>query len=260
MSRPEVVVQNHREVYEWYRHHGQRPKFAAFGHRAVAAVHKPDTSSDPSTAETLSALLETHTRLVLVGNHIDARDVTVLPAIAWRYAPLRPIVGRARIVAKQEMFNGEFLGKSVPPAIKSLGGFAMRRVGDALGMIPALRGSSNQDVDRNMLIEAHQGLAETVGHFLTNGVHIALFGEGTRNRDDPQTVQAIKPGLRHMLEAAPAVDTAVVPIGIWYPEDGHVRTHIGEPISAPLTLADLTGEVRGHLQQCVNLARTTETR
>lgn len=259
MTRPKVTLENHKRVYEWYRDNGQSTAFAKFGHYAVAMIHRPETTADAGAGHGISALLDTHARLILVANHIDARDVTVLPAVAGSYKPLRPIIGEARIVAKQEMFNGEFFGGSVNPAVKKVGGFAMRRVGDALGMIPAMRGSSNQNADKTVLVKAHQELAETVGYFLKRGVHIALFGEGTRNRDNPEIVQPIKSGLMHMIEEVdPAIKIAVVPIGIWYPEGEHVRTHIGSAFIAPGSMDDLTGEVQEKLQHCVDMARTIE--
>lgn len=256
MSRPEVTLQNYKAVYEWYRERGQNPRFAAFGHKAVAWAHKPEVTESPRVERTIGALFATGTRFVLLANHIDARDVTVLPAVAWAYKPLRPIVGNARIVAKQEMFNGQFLGNSMPVPARKLGGGLMRVTGDALGMIPALRGSSNQDEDRELLKAAHSELASTEGYFLDKGIHIAKFGEGKRNFEDPKTVQEQKQGVKYGLEAASeGVHLAALPVGVWYPEDGHVRTHIGEPIMSPLARSDVLGDIRDRLQHCVDVAR-----
>lgn len=256
MSRPEVTVSNHEQVYEWYRHHGQNPRFARFGHRAVAWVHKPNVTSDSGTGELISSLLDAHTRLVFVANHIHAKDVTVLPAAIWAYPPLREVAGNARIVAKQETFNGEIMGKHAHPVVKKVGGGLVRVTCDALGQIPAMRGSSNAEVDPELLKQAHQNLAATEGHFLDRNVHIAKFGEGTRNTEDPEVVQELKPGVKFGLEAATsAIPLATVPLGIWHPDSERSRVHVGEPLPVPLAVPDLLGEMRERIQYCVDVAR-----
>ncbi len=260
MRRPNVTVENHEHVYEWYRHNGQKPWFAKLGHRVVAGIHKPQLSADPSAGRLINSLLATQTRLVLVGNHIDFRDVTVLPAAMWAYKPLKPVVGNGRIVAKEETFNGEVMneivGPEVHPLVKKVGGKAVRVICDSLGQIPALRKSSNQDADSELIKDAHRNLAATEGYFLGRGIHIAKFGEGARNKEQPETVQAIKPGVRYGLEAvSEGVHVAVVPVGIWYPSEGHVRVHVGEPIVSPLSRPDVLGDVRDRLQDSVDVAR-----
>lgn len=258
MSRPKVTLENQERVYEWYRHNGQRPGFAKLGHKAVAWFHRPEVRAGTGTDRVIQSLLATETRLVLVANHTSAKDVTVLPAVAWAYEPLRPIVGNARIVSKQEMCNGEFIPQSVPSPLRKVGGSLMRVTGDALGMIPALRGSSNKQAPREQLVAAHQNLAATEGYFLDLGTHIAKFGEGSRNYDNPEEVQPTKAGVKYGIEAAdPRTPLAVVTVGIWHTDEGGVSTHIGSPIMSPATHPDLLGEIQTRLQHDVDMARTT---
>jgi hypothetical protein len=244
MKRSVITPGNYQAVADWYANNGQIPSFARFGHALMGRIIRPNVTEDTGAGRRISALLDMNTRLVLVANHPTRKDPNTLAATPAVYEPLAPVQGNTKIMAAAKLFTK-------PGAI----GFAQYKSMTAVGAFPVI----NTELFPGLSEEQYQATRDIVTRFaqgqLARGWNLALHPEGDRYRDgDPRTVRSIKPGLEHILGGLPSsVLTAVVPLGIFHPDDGPPRVHAGMPQLAS-TYQDLQVELREQLQAAVNVA------
>lgn len=139
---------------------------------------------------------------VFVANHVSWVDVWVLAAM---------LPGRARFLAKRELFMVPFFGSAMKEA----------------GHIP---------IDRQNRRAAFDAYGEAV-HLIQQGTRAIIFGEGTRSRDG--TLQPLKKGpfVLAIQAGVPAVPVfiegtfAVLPKGSMMLRPGPITVQVGEPLS-----------------------------
>lgn len=239
MDAPEVSLDNYEAVYEYYRGHQQNRFVAKLAYAALALKYRPRIAYAPGAEAALAALLGRGTQLVVAVNHLTESDQFTLAATAWR-TPLRRVIGRTRVLAKDELF--------VDPA--------QRKKVDMMGSIPVFRSENHglravSDAGRVMMDVAAQRLSE--------GDCLAIFPEGTCNAEDPRTLQHVNSGIGHIVSRAEKLgcSPALLSVGISYgPEVGHVksaRVFIGTPVvdlgGKPMDIARV---VQGELQRAVD--------
>jgi len=122
MGNPEVSLDNYEAVYEYYRSHQQNRFVAKLAYAALALKYRPRVRYAPGAEAALKTLLERKTQLVVAVNHLTESDQFTLAATAWR-TPLRRVIGRTRVLAKDELF--------VDPS--------QRKKIDMMGSIPVFR-------------------------------------------------------------------------------------------------------------------------
>lgn len=89
---------------------------------------------------------------------------------------------------------------------------------------------------------------------------MAIFPEGERNRDFPDTVQPLKPGLAKTIGMVVAhCDVAIFPVGLTYSAEAKMpQVYFGEPIVCQEELYDqqaFSDRLHADMQESVDRAR-----
>jgi 1-acyl-sn-glycerol-3-phosphate acyltransferase len=198
MDYPEVLLDNQKAVYDYYLGHRQNRLKAKAAYAILARRYQPRVRFADGAAEQLRHLVRTGRRLIISINHLSENDPYTVAAMAWR-SPLRPIIGRVRVLAKDELF--------VEPEL--------RRKVEMMGAIPVFRG---KDHGIRAVNAAGQRMMDVCAQRMSQGDDIAIFPEGTCNETDPLRVQAVGSGVGHIAFRAMklGVQPAALFIGLSY--------------------------------------------
>lgn len=126
MDRPAVILENDTTVYDFYLRHQQNRQVARLAYATLARRFKPRVSYPEGAREELRRLVYDDTRLIIAVNHLSETDPYTVAATAWA-SPLRPVIGRTRVLAKDELFQEP----------------KQRRRIDMMGGIPVFRGKNH---------------------------------------------------------------------------------------------------------------------
>ncbi len=224
MKKPEVTLRNHEAVYDYYGQYRQ-PKFGAYiGHKIMSLMFRPNVEYAEGAKQKIDDILaRPNGRLVVALNHLSDNDQYVVSAMAMR-EPFKAMVGKTFIQAKEPLFHHP--NRAIRPVLR--GGV------DVMGAIPAFRKKDvlrEEDVDLRK--QATDRMLRTSIYKMNNGQHMAIFPEGTRNHEQPDVVQELKPGICAVLGGvASNLLVGVVPIGFTYEGDKrHPRMWVEEPMS-----------------------------
>lgn len=224
MDRPEVTLANYDAVYDFYRDHQQPRSIARAAYAMLAARYRPRVNYRAGARDAVRAVITTGTPVVIVANHLTHSDQYTLAATAWR-SPLRTLIGRTRVLAKDELFREP----------------RQRREVDMMGGIPVFR-AKNHGV--RAVADAGRRMMDVAALRLSRGDALAIFPEGTCNTGDPAQVQAVGSGIGHIVRRAAAlgVQPTLVTVGIAYGPDNDP----GRPASVFITLPvpELSGSPR----------------
>ncbi|MBF6213492.1 1-acyl-sn-glycerol-3-phosphate acyltransferase [Nocardia puris] len=198
MQPPEVVLENCDTVYDFYRNHRQNRLKALAAYALLGRRYRPRISYAEQAKQKVKALIRSGTPTIFAINHLSQNDPYTVAAAAWR-SPLRPIIGKVRVLAKDELF--------VEPE--------QRRKVDMMGGIPVFRG---KDHGIRAVNAAGQRMMDVCAERLAGGDHLAIFPEGTCNDVDPTQVQAIGSGIGHIAFRTMKLDVqpALVCLGLSY--------------------------------------------
>ncbi|HEY5857533.1 MAG TPA: lysophospholipid acyltransferase family protein [Aldersonia sp.] len=238
MPKPEVTLENGDAVYDYYLDHHQKRWQAKAAYALLARRYRPRVGYADGAKEQLKALVASGRRLLIAINHLSEKDPYTLAAAAWR-SPLRPIIGRARVLAKDELF--------LDPKVR-------RRV-EMMGAIPVFRG---KNYGIRTVNAAGQRMMDVCATRMARGDDIAVFPEGTCNDVDPTQVQPIGSGIGHIAFRAHklGVDPALVFLGLSYGGGTDVRSAsywFEAPVTdVPAKPAEITRVVRDGLQRALD--------
>lgn len=198
MDKPEVVLENADAVYDFYLNHRQNRLKAKGAYAILARRYQPRVSYAPGARDELRELIRKGRRLIISINHLSENDPYTVAAMAWR-TPLRPLIGRVRVLAKDELFQEPELRAKV----------------EMMGAIPVFRGKNHGIRAANA---AGQRMMDICAQRLLAGDDLAIFPEGTCNDVDPRTVQSVGSGVGHIAFRAMklGVEPAAVFIGLSY--------------------------------------------
>lgn len=198
MRLPDVILENSDAVYDFYREHRQNRLKAWASYAVLARRYQPRIGFADGARERLRALIKSGRPTIFSINHLSNNDPYTVAAAAWR-SPLRPIIGRVRVLAKDELF--------IDPD--------QRRKVDMMGGIPVFRG---KDHGIRAVNAAGQQMMDICAQRLASGDHLAIFPEGTCNHVDPTQVQAVGSGIGHIAFRATklGIAPALVSLGISY--------------------------------------------
>ncbi len=209
--------------------------------------YHPRISYAPHARDQVRALVKSGRPMLIAINHLSQNDPYTVAAAAWRSA-LRPIIGRVRVLAKDELFLEA----------------EQRRKVDMMGGIPVFRG---KDHGLRAVNAAGQQMMDICAQRLARGEHLAIFPEGTCNEVDPAQVQAVGSGVGHIafrshklgaapvlislgLSYGPRVDPTVEPTK---EEAKSASFYFGNPIfDLPAKPAEIARRVRTDLQQALD--------
>jgi 1-acyl-sn-glycerol-3-phosphate acyltransferase len=245
MKRPNVRIDNYKEVYDFYRTHQQNKVGARLGYAALSRIFHPRVQYEQGAKEQLEELVANDTSLIIATNHLTYKDQYPAAATAWQ-TPLREKIGRTRVLGKDELFRG-----------------AKRPFIDMMGTVPVFR---SKNYDATLTREAGNYMTDAMAERLANGDNIAILPEGTCNIEHPEKLLPLRTGIGHMACRAAALETnlAIVTMGISYGEnlrgthDTDVKNalvYINQPIvNIPTNPSDIVGAAQVSLQDAVDNA------
>lgn len=239
MESPQVSLGNYEAVYEYYRSHQQNRFLARRAYALLALKYRPRVHYAPGAETALTALLERGAHVVVAVNHLTESDHFTLAATAWR-SPLRRVIGRTRVLAKDDLF--------VDPK--------QRRKVDLMGGIPVFR---SKNYGLRAVSDAGRMMMDAAAERLGDGDSLAIFPEGTCNTEDPTRLQHVNSGIGHIVARAGKLGCApaLVSIGINYgPRATDVKSasvFVGMPvIDLPGKPMDIARVVQADLQGAVD--------
>ncbi|WP_405487015.1 lysophospholipid acyltransferase family protein [Nocardia sp. NBC_00511] len=243
MERPEVILENSDTVYDFYRDDRQNLVKARAAYWLLGRRYQPRVSYAPGARERLREFISQGRPLLISVNHLSQLDPYTVAATAWR-SVLRPVIGRTRVLAKDELF--------VEPKLRS-------RI-DMMGGIPVFRG---KDHGIRAVNAAGQRMIDICAERMARGDGIAVFPEGTCNDVDPDQVQTVGTGIGHIAFRAKKLgaNPVLVSLGLSYgprpdpkvePTKEQVKSasfYFGVPVpELPTKPAEITRVVRDELQ------------
>lgn len=198
MDRPAVILENDATVYDFYLRHQQSRQVARLAYATLARRFRPRLSYPEGGREELRRLVYDDTRLLIAVNHLTESDPYTLAAAAWS-SPLRPVIGRTRVLAKDELFQEP----------------KQRRRIDMMGGIPVFRGKNH---GMRAVSAAGNRMMDVAAQRMKRGDDLAVFPEGTCNLEDPSVIQHVGSGIGHIAVRARAagVEPVLVCIGLSY--------------------------------------------
>ncbi|WP_327149128.1 lysophospholipid acyltransferase family protein [Nocardia sp. NBC_01329] len=247
MRPPEVLLDNSDDVYDFYREHRQNRLQATGAYALLGRRYRPRVGYAAGAREAIRGLIRSRTPLLIAVNHLSQLDPYTLAAAAWR-SELRPIIGRTRVLAKDELFEETKLRRRI----------------DMMGGIPVFRG---RDHGLRAVNAAGQRMMDICAERLAVGDSLAIFPEGTCNEVDPAQVQAVGTGIGHIAfrTAKLGARPALVSLGLSYgpradpaapPTREEVKSasfHFGVPhTDLPARPAEVARLVRADLQQALD--------
>ncbi|HEY9316048.1 lysophospholipid acyltransferase family protein [Williamsia sp.] len=237
----EIDISEADQVYAHYLEHQQDRRAALLKYGYLALKYRPRVRFDAADGKgSLNELTKSGVRLVISINHISESDPYVVAAAAFR-SPLRFLIGRTRILAKDELFVDDELRRKI----------------DSMGGIPVFRAKNH---GTRVAAAAGLKMIDTCVERMSRGDSIAVFPEGTCNLDDPTIVAPVGSGVAHIAVRAKNAGcrVALVNVGLSYPDDSHRKALVvmGTPIEldAGARPAAVARQIRLDLQRVVDLA------
>lgn len=202
MDKPAVILENSDAVYDYYLGHMQNRMLAKAAYAALAAKYRPRVRYADGAQEAIRALIRSDVSIVLSVNHLSESDPYTVAAAAWR-SPLRAVIGRTRVLAKDELFAEPKLRDRI----------------DLMGSIPVFRGKNH---GMRAVNAAGQRMMDVCATRMSRGDSLAIFPEGTCNLGDPTQLQSVGSGVGHITSRAIklGVTPALVHMGISYGDGG----------------------------------------
>lgn len=232
MERPAVTLENYDDVYAYYQQHQQNRRVARLAYSVLATRFRPRVRYAEGAREKLRELIYDDTRLLIAVNHVSQTDPYTVAAAAWNSA-LRPVIGRTRVLAKDELFADA----------------KQRRRIEMMGGIPVFRGKNH---GLRAVSEAGTRMMDVCADRVAGGDDIAIFPEGTCNEGDPRTLQHVGSGIGHIAKRARAkgIEPRLVLMGLNYgPPPGKYRgasvyldVYEGELPDKPMAYARVVAE------------------
>ncbi|MDJ0394643.1 1-acyl-sn-glycerol-3-phosphate acyltransferase [Rhodococcus sp. G-MC3] len=232
MDRPAVILDNDATVYDFYLQHQQNRQVARLAYATLARKFKPRVSYPDGAREELRRLVYDDTRLILAVNHLTETDPYTVAAAAWA-SPLRPVIGRTRVLAKDELFQEP----------------KQRRRIDMMGGIPVFRGKNH---GMRAVSAAGNRMMDVSAERMRRGDDLAVFPEGTLNLEDPTQVQHVGSGIGHIAARVRklGVEPVLVCIGLSYGPGSEKLKSASVYIDMPITELP---------QKPIEIARTVAT-
>ncbi|CAM4422843.1 lysophospholipid acyltransferase family protein [Nocardia ninae] len=247
MEPPEVRLENSDTVYDFYLDHRQNRLKAWGAYAILARRYYPRVAYAEGARAGLRDAIRQGRPLLISINHLSENDPYTVAAAAWRSA-LRPVIGRVRVLAKDELFEEP----------------EQRRKIDMMGGIPVFRG---KDHGIRAVNAAGQRMMDICAQRIARGDGVAVFPEGTCNEVDPTQVQPVGSGIGHIAFRAMklGVEPVLVSMGLSYgrrldptvqPNKEEAKSasfYFGKPITElPNKPGDIARLVRADLQQALD--------
>lgn len=232
------------EVYDHYLAHRQPVAKARMMYGILAWRHKPQVTYAPGAKAALRAAIGSGRPIMVSANHVRETDPFILAATGF-LSPLRSHIGHMRVLAKDELFEDP----------------EQRAKIDALGGIPVFR---SKDHGVRAAMAAGQRMIDVCAQRMADGDYIAVFPEGTCNKEDPTHLQKLGSGVGHIATRAAKLGASpwLLSIGIAYRDGDSTPRRPLVVINSPVDMADaglatpaaVTRHIATDLQATVDLA------
>lgn len=232
------------EVYDHYLAHQQPVAKARMMYGILAWRHKPQVTYADGAKQALREAIRSGAPIMISANHVRETDPFILAATGF-LSPLRSHIGHMRVLAKDELFEEP----------------EQRAKIDALGGIPVFR---SKDHGVRAAMAAGQRMIDICAQRMSDGDYMAIFPEGTCNKEDPARVQKLGSGVGHIATRAAKLGVSpwLVSIGIAYRDGEATPRRPLAVINTPVRMADaglttpaaVTRHIAADLQSTVDLA------
>lgn len=251
-KRPEIKLENYRDVYDYFEASRLKPRFNAAIFRAARALYAPIVQYDQQTWDAIAEQHEQGKAALIAMNHPSYHDPFVAAATmnTLEHPALQEFTG----YAKDSLFRGP-----------------VRPIFEYTGCVPVFRKKTYSTLNNKGYLEMNDRLHNLAVHRIREGRTVAILPEGTRSHPDERDqlkLGSIKAGIARLAAAATDERSYIIPIGIRYRHDkisehniiAHRRpiVTLGEPI---LDYADDVDGIREQVHLGINaaLGRSVDT-
>ena len=256
MKKPEVTLENFEQVYDYYLDY-QQPRWGArLGHWAMSKMFQPSVEYIAGAEDLIDESINSKdVRTVIIMNHLTDQDQYVISSMITDEEVFKPMIGNTFIQAKEPLFHHP--NRLLRPLL--------RRGVDVMGAVPAFRKKDiGDDANSQLRRDATARLIDVSVEKLRRSGYMAMFPEGTRNKNDPKKVQEFKSGLSSVVGGVAMTHRVnIIPIGFTYQMDGqslgrHPHIAVGEPLTySDFDESSFLEDLQGCLQTVVDSALLT---
>ncbi len=245
MSMPELVPENHAEIFDYLRNFEPSERLQNLGFWLMHAGFSSDMRFEDDAEAMISEHVEAGGSLIIAPNHQSNSDMPTVGGLAYEPA-FSQLKGTTTAPGKASMLDWPIIGKHlfrqvrVHPTFRRKD-FAADEAGTEL-RYAAVDSLINYNID-----------------FMNAGGHCAIFAEGTRNKGNPRQLQEIKTGIaRIALGVKDPSRVLIAPMGFAYKSPKvHMRplVYVKEPFCAEgMEQAELLESVGDYIQAATNHA------
>lgn len=250
MKRPEISVENHKELYKYYENLEPNQRLIKLTHILSRIVCHPYVEFEPGAEAQIQTQHQRDARHMVVSTHFRKRDQFHVSAAFQRIEVLRPILKpRVFVPAKASYYSSSI----------------MRRYLDAVDGVPAIRKEDlvGKDVSAISIGRAASSFINMSVTRLQRGENEFVFPGGTRKKDNLTELGDLKAGVAKTAYRAASEETpiSILPMAIWYgreKEKQHTsrpQIFIGCPIPSPFESEDyISDRARSAMEFCLESA------
>lgn len=179
MRKPEVTIENHSAVYDYYDNRRQNRPITKMVYWLLNTIYNPQVDYAPGAKEQIEACAEEGVGLEVLLNHVSRKDPMVAGGVVWK-TPLRNYIGRVAPLGKDQLFQD---------------GMWSRAFYDETGGIPVFRTKNH---DRQAVMTAGRRLVDVAANRLVDGGLVAIYPENEINEGDPTKITDVYSGMGHI--------------------------------------------------------------
>jgi len=259
MERPEIAVENYKEVYNYYRQFEQPARVLKLVYAAFNGILHPRVNLADGAQDDLDLIKRETVPHFYIFNHLSRFDYFIFASTLHQIAP--DDIGTIRTMGAdfnfrwpqhRQLKEGRTLQMGAGP------------ITDFTGGIPVFRSMEYPDVD---LRPVQEELFNCIRDGLATGQKAAAAPEGKINYDNPATLLRFRSGVAEVIHRTTELldrEAGITPIGFCYKRDLAVRrnkgknasVHIGRTLFVPpgMEVPTITERARTDLQHAVTTA------
>lgn len=245
MKIPPLQPENYQEIYQAFGDLRPNPRTQKLGFAVMHLAYKSQVHYEHQADQIIKHHLQAGGSVIIAPNHQSNADTPTVGGLAYEDC-FSGLAGATTAPGKADMFTWPVLGKYVFPHLL---------------IHPTFRGKDFTADEPGQLLrkQVTDRLLQFNVDFINRGGNVALFPEGTRNKDNPRHIQKIRGGIAHIaLGVEDPVRTLIVPMGFAYRSPRlHLRplVVVAEPFSpAGLMHDDILHKTGTAMQSAVDQA------
>lgn len=202
MKRPFVELANEENVYDYFSRHRPNQRFMKRFHGLTAKLFHPQVNYELGATEKIDSHIAGGGRTVFSLSHATWFDPLVYAAVLHKQPPMRAAIGNILVPGSAAYFNKPVVG----PIITTGGAIPVFRKKDV-----ERQSSGAIDLDTELKRkEASETMIKICINGINNGLDVAIFPEGTRNRGARRTIQEVHRGIVDIVNGVDSPDELLV--------------------------------------------------